>query len=117
MMHRGYCGIDCSICPYYIAYHTDDDQLRAEVAKKYSTADKIIKADDINCAGCKATTGKLFDFCSECGIRLCAQTRQLDDCSHCSELPCSKVTKMVEFMGSDEPLQVLYRLRDERDKK
>ncbi len=115
-MHRGYCGIDCSICPSYIAYHSNNQKLREELAQKYSTPEKKMNPNDFNCAGCKAKEGIIFDYCKECQIRICASSRGLEDCSYCTELPCDKIDKVVEFMGSDEPLQVLYKLREEREK-
>ena len=116
MIHRGYCGIDCAQCPSYQAYLNVDNELRKELAKEYSTSEKPLNPEQFNCAGCKSTNGIIFDYCNECEIRICAQSRELEDCSYCSELPCAEIDKMVEFMGTDKPLQALLDLKIDRNK-
>ena len=114
-MHRGTCGIDCAKCPSYIAYHTDDNSIREKLVAKLSTAEYKMNVEDFNCAGCKATDGVLFKFCSDCEIRTCGIEKDVLDCSYCSEFPCSKIDDMTEKLGSDRALNNLKALKKSRE--
>jgi hypothetical protein len=56
-----YCGLNCSKCDAYIASQENDEMKREETAKKWSHMYRAeIKADQINCYGCKSNGAKFF---------------------------------------------------------
>lgn len=64
-----YCGLDCMACPAYQATIKDDRQMREETAANWSKEfNTVLKADDINCVGCLAEQGVLFEHCQVCKI-------------------------------------------------
>lgn len=94
-----YCGITCTECPAYIASQKNDDQLRAETAKKWSELFKAsIKPEDINCDGCAADSKRLFSQVSVCEIRKCARNKNIQNCAYCAEYPCKKLTELFGFV-------------------
>jgi hypothetical protein len=68
-MIKGYCGFDCSICPTYLAWKNDDDELREKLKLKYSTPDNPLEKSDYNCSGCCSEEGIFFVHCFKCEIR------------------------------------------------
>jgi len=65
-----YCSLNCIECPAYIAYQTDDEALRKETAKKWSTPDHPVSVEDIDCTGCKSTKPPIFNWCSKSMIQI-----------------------------------------------
>jgi hypothetical protein len=92
-----YCGLDCEACAAYIAYMTDDQELREKTAREWGEEHGIeVNPDDVNCTGCKGT-GTQISFCSdECPIRICALERKVITCGHCGDYPCDKLTFIHE---------------------
>lgn len=91
-----YCGIDCSQCPAYIATQKNDDRMRAETAQKWSAMfNAKINPADINCDGCPSDSKQLFSYCSVCEIRKCARLKKMENCAHCSEYPCAKLSAFL----------------------
>jgi hypothetical protein len=94
-----YCGITCTECPAYIATQKDDDQLRAETAKKWSEQFKVpVKPEDINCDGCVTDSDRLFGQVRICEIRKCAGSKNIENCAYCAEFPCPKLTELFGFV-------------------
>ena len=59
------CGLDCAVCPAFLAYRTNDQALRVKTAAEWSKAFKVELAPEaINCVGCLKTKGVLFDHCT-----------------------------------------------------
>ncbi|TYB83658.1 MAG: DUF3795 domain-containing protein [Kosmotoga sp.] len=92
-----YCGILCEECEIYKATLKDDDSLREAVARKFSDEDYPLKKEDKNCLGCSENYDKLFRFCSECEIRLCAIEREINNCGECKDYRCKKLSKPFEM--------------------
>lgn len=66
---NGYCGINCSNCPAFLATKNDDDILRMKTSIEWSRVfNKTIVPRQINCTGCKSKN-KLYDNCNSCKIR------------------------------------------------
>jgi hypothetical protein len=56
-----YCGLNCSKCDAYLATQESDEMKREETAKKWSQMYRAeIKANQINCDGCKSNGAKFF---------------------------------------------------------
>lgn len=58
MEEISYCGIKCNECPVYIATEKNDDVMRINLARDYSTEKCSFTKDDINCKGCHFETVK-----------------------------------------------------------
>ena len=98
------CGTYCGACPAYIAKHGTDAQ--KELLKKSSsnaaTGEGIPPAnwmEGLLCDGC-LSGGTLAPHCQRCNIRLCALDKHTDArCTNCEELPCRRVTNLINMGG------------------
>ncbi|MGB8952440.1 MAG: DUF3795 domain-containing protein [Candidatus Aminicenantales bacterium] len=94
-----FCGISCAECPTYIATQKDDDQMRADTAKKWSEMFKAsYQPEDINCDGCTSNSERLFSYCSACEIRKCGKQKNVKNCAYCEEYPCAKLTEFLKMV-------------------
>lgn len=88
-----YCGLDCSVCPAYVATINNDDAARAKLAEEWGKAFNIeMKPEDINCDGCLSKDGRHVGYCSMCGIRQCGIEKAVENCAHCVDYSCEKVS-------------------------
>lgn len=93
-----YCGLLCSECPAYIATVNNDAVLREKTAAEWSKNFKAdIKADDINCLGCKSQ-GTVFSHCNICEIRACSKDNQLNNCAECVNYGCGKLETVLQYV-------------------
>jgi hypothetical protein len=83
-----YCGFDCSGCPIFIATVHNDDDLRRQVAEKYS-----LEAEKMYCAGCRLEQKN--EFLQGCAMRCCAQKNALAVCNVCKNYPCGTIEKSL----------------------
>ncbi|MDI6739700.1 MAG: DUF3795 domain-containing protein [Candidatus Edwardsbacteria bacterium] len=91
------CGLDCAVCPAFIAHKTNDQELREKTAIQWSKdygAD--IKPQDVNCVGCVVAEGVHVGHCFECEMRKCGQGKKVKNCAHCAEYPCAVISKFIE---------------------
>jgi hypothetical protein len=104
------CGLDCLKCEGYLATQADNDNQRAEVAKKWSTQYKAdIKPEQINCDGCRAE-GRKFFYCSNlCELRKCCLERKIENCALCEMYICDKLAKFFEI--APEPKEALEEIK------
>jgi hypothetical protein len=103
------CGLDCSKCGAYLAAKADDDNKRAEVAKKWSAMyGGIVKPEDINCSGCRPK-GPKFAHCNVCEIRKCCMEKGLDNCAGCDMYVCNKLEDF--FKMAPDARETLDKLR------
>lgn len=91
------CGLDCAVCPAFIAQKTDDNALREKTAAEWSQQFHIeLKPADINCASCLKVKGVHIGHCSECEIRKCGLARKVKNCGLCSEyVSCENLGKFL----------------------
>jgi hypothetical protein len=76
-----YCCRECDKCDVYVATQTQDEALRAKVAKEWK-----MDAAKLYCDGCKSDRA-LFN----CEARQCAAVKGLPTCAHCDDFPgCDK---------------------------
>ena len=98
------CGLDCYTCPAYIATVTNDYALRQktndEWNKKYNATGRVpITKEDINCLGCLSLTGPIYKHCHECGIRICAVEKHIQNCGSCKEYhTCPKIAALHKLI-------------------
>ncbi len=74
----GFCGIVYFNCPVFKATLENNDVERKKVAelltKQYG---QEYKPEDINCDGYVSASGRIFSFCSVCGIKQCGRERRV----------------------------------------
>ena len=101
------CGIYCGACPAYIAKHSESEQIRVRLQKRASSGPtKALKGipdpswmDGLLCDGC-LSGGMLAAHCQNCAIRKCAANKQNDSrCTDCEELPCYRITNLINMGG------------------
>ncbi len=71
--------------------------------------------DGLLCDGC-LSGGSLAAHCQHCSIRKCAESKQADArCADCEELPCYRVTNLINmgrYLHRDEYLPNLKKMRE-----
>ena len=96
------CGTYCGACPAYIATHSEDEQI--QYSSPWGT-----------CDGCLGG-GRLAAHCRNCNIRLCALDKQDGArCTFCEELPCYRITNLINlgnYPHRQEYLPNLAKMRD-----
>lgn len=100
------CGLDCSICPAFIAYKTNDQSLRIATAKKWAEEYHApdIKPEEINCTGCLSTKKPIYKHCLECGIRLCGLIKKVTNCGQCVDYDtCPKIVGLHKLVPHAKP--------------
>lgn len=97
------CGIDCFKCDVYQATINNDENLRLDLVKQYTTKDHTPKPSDFHCEGCF----KIKD--DGCMIRQCATNKQVENCGVCDEYKCDRVMK--HFEKSPTSQQILDEIR------
>jgi hypothetical protein len=80
------CGTNCGVCPYLIAYKTNDEHLKEKLAKSIG-----IKPEQIVCEGCRSDE-PLF-FCKMCGMKQCVKEKAIESCADCTDFPCKIIDK------------------------
>jgi hypothetical protein len=92
------CGIDCATCECREATLTNDNDLRREVAGKWSQMyDAELTAENINCQGCMQP-GAHFAHCDECDIRACVIAKGIANCAKCPDYACEKLERFLGFV-------------------
>jgi hypothetical protein len=116
------CGTYCGACPAYIAKH-GDEKIKMKLQKRSSSGPtKALKGippsnwmDGLLCDGC-LSGGKLAAHCQNCNIRLCALNKQNNlRCSDCKELPCYRITNLInmgDYLHRKEYLPNLKKIRE-----
>ena len=90
------CGLDCAVCPAFIAHKTNDQALRVKTAAEWSKQfGAALKPEDINCVGCLKAEGVQIGNCADCEIRKCGLNRKVKNCALCPDYPCDKIDRFV----------------------
>jgi hypothetical protein len=117
------CGTYCGACPAYLAKHGGDEQLRMRLQRRSSSgpakAQKGIPPsnwmDGLVCDGC-LSGGVLAGHCQRCDVRLHAlNTQSGSRCTDCEELPCYRITSLVNMGGYLHRLEYLPNLKRIRE--
>ncbi|MBN1182572.1 MAG: DUF3795 domain-containing protein [Bacteroidales bacterium] len=116
------CGTYCGACPAYIAKHSDEEQIKMRLQKRFSSgpmkASKTIPdpgwMDGILCDGC-LSGGQIALHCQSCAMKFCAADKQnVTHCSDCKELPCYRIMNMINtgLLHRAEYLPNLKKIRE-----
>ena len=117
------CGTYCGACQAYLAKHSEDEQIKMKLQKRTSSGPtKALKGvppsnwmDSLRCDGC-LSGGMLAPHCQNCAIRKCAENKQNNSrCSDCEELPCYRITNLVNmgrYLHRQEYLPNLEKIRE-----
>ena len=96
------CGINCTECPAFIATQEDDDSKRIQVAEEWSkTYNNEVKPEQINCNGCLPGLG-VHQQLHVCEIRKCGIEKEVQNCAHCGDYKCEKLSKFLENVPDAE---------------
>ncbi len=78
--------------------------MRAEIARICNEQYKVnLNPGDVgDCDGCKANR-RLFSGCIKCEIRDCAKQKGLNNCAHCTEYACEKLSA---FFSTDPQAKI-----------
>ena len=98
-----FCGLDCASCEAFIATKNNDDQLRAEVARKWTERYQktgrnrpALKPEDVNCRGC-LSSGPIYLYCSSCEIRRCGLDKKIKNCRECENYRCKMLIEKQRY--------------------
>jgi hypothetical protein len=93
-----YCGLVCSDCEAYKATKANDDNLRKEIAAKWSKEyNHEMKPEDVNCDGC-TVDGRHIGYCGMCQLRACAQEKKVKNCGWCAAYSCEKTDAFLKMV-------------------
>jgi hypothetical protein len=84
----------------------DDDGERRKVAELWTKQyGREFKIEDINCDGCLTKGPRVFSYCNTCEIRKCAEKKNVENCAHCEEYACEKLSRLFkEYKPAKEVL-------------
>ena len=93
----GYCGIDCTGCPAFVATQSGDPAELAKVAKQWAEQFKApITPESVECYGCGQTEKAVSVYCkSMCAIRNCAQPKNIESCADCKDYGCKTLSDFI----------------------
>jgi len=88
-----YCGINCYLCPVFLATVMADQKQKERLAKAYSNDNMTFSSEDICCDGCGTRRSSYNKMCAACQIKECAISKLSDlkneTCADCSHYPCT----------------------------
>ncbi len=92
------CGLNCAECGAYIATQTNSDEKRKEIVEQWSKAyGSKIEYTQVNCDGCRAG-GVLIGDCNQCPIRVCGNSKNLENCAQCPDYICETLGKFLSIV-------------------
>lgn len=113
----GCCGLDCAVCPAFVATANHDTALRAETAREWSRlyaeylGGQVLKPEEMDCRGC-LSAGDVFAGCLTCPIRKCCRERKLATCAGCTEYEtCGMLNGFLSVTSHGPAKDNLERLR------
>ncbi len=100
---NSYCGLDCEACDAFVATKNNDNQLKAQVAQRWSKLYKRpVEASDVHCQGCKSN-GTQGIYCQTiCPIKPCCRKKGIDSCAQCKDFPCKDLKAVFSFCREAE---------------
>ena len=107
----GFCGIVCTDCQAYIVTQTGDDEARKKIAEGWSSEEYPVKPEEISCDGCLPIGKRLFKFCTDCVVRTCGLEKKVENCGHCDEYICEKLSGLWTKLEIEKGKEVLDEVR------
>jgi hypothetical protein len=91
------CGINCENCEARVATVNNDDNMRKEVAEKWSAMFNSggITPESINCTGCRMEGVKFAHCLYTCEIRKCVQAKGFGSCAECAEIDACQIVAPI----------------------
>ena len=101
-----YCGLYCKLCANLARIPQQSSALRETLRKEgweyfgqycvsgfkdFWTALEELSRSDKTCKGCRGGCGD-----PDCSIRKCAQEREMELCSSCTEYPCERIADLAK---------------------
>jgi hypothetical protein len=93
------CGLDCGECEAFLATQ-DNDEAGLEAAARKWTADygrQDLTAEMCICDGCSSGKRLSTAHAASCKLRLCASSRGVQTCAHCSDYACETLQGFFAF--------------------
>ncbi|MEH0019706.1 MAG: DUF3795 domain-containing protein [Desulfobacter sp.] len=93
-----YCGLDCQACDAFVATKNKDNQLKTQVAQRWSRIySRTVTADDVFCKGCKSK-GTQGIYCQTmCPVKPCCREKCIENCTGCDAFPCKDLKEVFAF--------------------
>ena len=111
-----HCGLVCTGCPAFIATQQNNDEERKRVVEKWSSDQFPLSMEDINCDGCLSTGKRIFKFCNDCEVRVCAVGKGVANCAYCDDFACSKLDNIWKIIDNPEARERLEAMREDEKK-
>jgi hypothetical protein len=93
------CGTYCGACPAYLNKHGRGADIYPSKPVNASIDSFVAMMEALQCDGCLSGS-KLAAHCQNCSIRKCAAGTQVNDrCSECTQLPCYRITNLINQGG------------------
>lgn len=95
----GACGLACDECGAYKATKANDAEAIAKVAREWSKEyNADIKPEYVWCDGCMSDGEKKCGHCSECNVRACVVSRELENCAGCADYGCEVISEFLKMV-------------------
>ena len=105
-----YCGLDCAVCPAYVATQAGDEQAQLKLLAEWREQfDPNMTLAGVTCDGC-TFSGRLGGYCEACPVRACGKARGVEHCAACSDYAGCQVLEPF-FAQSPEVRTQLEALR------
>jgi len=89
------CGTYCGACPAYLNKHGEGENNFPTESVNASIDSFVNMMENLQCDGC-LSGGTLAGHCQSCNIRLHAASTQHDArCTDCGDLPCYRITNLI----------------------
>ncbi len=95
MEYISYCGLLFNQCPVFIATVENNEQVKDQLARGYTSDKCQFSREDMNCFGCFSEKSKDSKMCGNCTIRNCAKNQRVKNCGYCNEYPCDYIKTHV----------------------
>ena len=109
------CGTYCGACPAYINKHGEGEVNYPSEPINDHIDSFVNMMENLQCDGC-LSGGTLASHCQSCNIRLHALDTQNDSrCTYCEELPCYRITNLINqgnYPHRQEYLPNLEKIRE-----
>ncbi|MBN1904251.1 MAG: DUF3795 domain-containing protein [Deltaproteobacteria bacterium] len=109
------CGTYCGACPAYLNKHGGVAENYPSRPVNASIDSFVAMMETLQCDGC-LSGGTLAGHCQNCSISRCAANTQNNDrCSECTQLPCYRITNLINqgnYPHRDEYLPNLAKIHE-----